>query len=755
MSQLGGIGATPARRSARISQAGSVTNQSVLTTVTTGGTRQRKKGPLTKVKSRKSNAYGASGRVGAAEELSLSATNFAQAFQTQRGAAFARDDEDETDGNDVDELGSETPSMSGGLRGRRGSSSSGPEDLTPVAPGLSFEDSDDDMTPNGNGLTASIGNTSKSFGLGHEAGMLFQPPRRQTSRGSSEESYGRPLWQRNRERRLRTQVNAQQTETHVESISTQARTQATPAKRAAIEQSVDELVAEEQARLQREGPPQVRSQTRRQNAQPRPSNPQAVNDWLGNVAKGHDHDWTSWKQYLMPLFWVALGLAALLLLARSLISDPYPESTPRAGLTTAVNARISRTWYDVADWVMPAVRDDKQPKEEIASPFNSNELDHDDYLGDQIRRIYKDLDGRIRPMGDTITQLKEDLPNYMIVRRRPDGTRELTDDFWNALMSKANSPSGNEDWIEYLKSNEAKLRDLFGIPMLNDPSDPRPEAISRAEFVRTIEQHYQSTSAQVDKKIVDAIQGLSTSIKTAAQAEAKQATIDSIRLHALAQSNLLANYELNLRKANYFSPGLGATIDPGLTSATFLNEPRPLAKYVHWLALVPHRNPPQAALAKWEEPGDCWCAAPNPALNGQAQLTVALSRPMFPLQVTIEHVPMSMMPDKKITNAPRHVELWVESDYSAQYQYSHRSGVCQNGPVGWKCLGSFTYNIHGSNHQQTFDLDAQSSVPVNKVMLRVMSNWGADHTCMYRARLHGRDAVEDYQYDTRLNDPLE
>jgi SUN domain-containing protein 1/2 len=128
---------------------------------------------------------------------------------------------------------------------------------------------------------------------------------------------------------------------------------------------------------------------------------------------------------------------------------------------------------------------------------------------------------------------------------------------------------------------------------------------------------------------------------------------------------------------------------------------------------------------------------------------------MFPLQVTIEHVPMSMMPDKKITNAPRHVELWVESDYSAQYQYSHRSGVCQNGPVGWKCLGSFTYNIHGSNHQQTFDLDAQSSVPVNKVMLRVMSNWGADHTCMYRARLHGRDAVEDYQYDTRLNDPLE
>jgi SUN domain-containing protein 1/2 len=97
----------------------------------------------------------------------------------------------------------------------------------------------------------------------------------------------------------------------------------------------------------------------------------------------------------------------------------------------------------------------------------------------------------------------------------------------------------------------------------------------------------------------------------------------------------------------------------------------------------------------------------------------------------------------------------VESDHSAQYQYSHRSGVCQDGPVGWKCLGSFTYNIHGSNHQQTFDLDAQSSVPVNKVMLRVLSNWGADHTCMYRARLHGRDAVEDYQYDTRLNDPAE
>jgi SUN domain-containing protein 1/2 len=128
-----------------------------------------------------------------------------------------------------------------------------------------------------------------------------------------------------------------------------------------------------------------------------------------------------------------------------------------------------------------------------------------------------------------------------------------------------------------------------------------------------------------------------------------------------------------------------------------------------------------------------------------------MPNPMYPQQVTIEHLPMSMMPAKKITSAPRTVELWVET---AGTQDSHVRAACMDGPAGWTCLGSFRYNIHASNHQQTFDLDVPSTVPVTKAMLRVTSNWGADRTCLYRVRLHGRDAEEDHQYGVHLNDPL-
>ena len=38
---------------------------------------------------------------------------------------------------------------------------------------------------------------------------------------------------------------------------------------------------------------------------------------------------------------------------------------------------------------------------------------------------------------------------------------------------------------------------------------------------------------------------------------------------------------------------------------------------------------------------------------------------------------------------------------------------------------------------QTFVLDGQVQTPVDKVMVRVTSNHGADHTCLYRVRVSG------------------
>jgi SUN domain-containing protein 1/2 len=706
MSQLGGMGATPARRSARISQAGSVTNQSVVTTMTTEGTRQRKKGPLTKVKARKSNAYGASGRVGAAEELSLSVTGFAQAFQNQRGDAVARDDEDEDD--DIDELGAETPRMSGARNGHAShrSPSFASEAPTPVAPGLSFMDSED-IAPSEIDLAASIGNTSKSFGPVHEAGMLFRPMRPESPRSSSEE-YAQPLWKKNRARRLQAQVNKpveQENGIKAQATQVQRPEQATPAINGSLDQSIGDLVAEEQARLQREGPPPPRNKPRKHAPNQRLNNPQIVDDWLGNVEQGHEDEpeWP-WKKYAMPAFWIFCSAMLLFLLRGFMMS----------------NQSLSSAWHNTADWIRPTER-----------PGNS--------FGD---------------MNSTITELSKLLPEYMVVKRLPSGRLEVTDEFWNALWSKFKS-GRDTDWWDYLENNGEKLRSLVGTHVSSNSIDALPEAVSRKEFLTLVQEHYRKISTQVDEKVFQAVRDEASQIKVIAQAEAKKALIDSIRLHTLAQSNLLTNYELILRKPNYFSLGHGAIIDPTLTSATYLETPPSWAWFTRRFTYSQVRSPPRAALDKWEEPGDCWCAAPNPSMKGQAQLTVSVSRPVFPQQVTIEHLPMSMMPDKKIENAPRTVELWVETDQRPQYRFAHREGACLDGLAGWTCLGSFAYNIHASNHQQTFDLDAQSPVPVRKAMLRVTSNWGANYTCLYRVRLHGRDAAPDHEYKVHLNDPVQ
>ncbi|KAF1919706.1 UNC-like C-terminal-domain-containing protein [Ampelomyces quisqualis] len=747
MSQLGGMGATPARRSARLSQAGSVTNQSVITTMTTGGTRQRKKGPLTKVKARKSNAYGASGHVGAAEELSLSATGFAQAFQNQRGDAVERDDQDD---DDIDELGAETPRMSGALNGGEAlrSSSFRPEVPTPVAPGLSFQDSEE-ITPSDNDLAASVGDTSKSFGPVHEAGMLFPPLRREPSR-QQPAARSRPLWQQNKDRRIQASANGHREEVvqvEVEAVREDHPVHAVPAVNGDLEKSIKDIVAEEQARLLREGPPEPLAKPRKQSARQQRNNPQ-VDEWLGTIEPEQDDepDWP-WRKVLMGLFWSLLVFAIASLFAQFMSQTPDSDFVSKPGMMTALSARVSRAWYDAADWVMPA-----------ETQYTTDSTSYDFSKGNDRNKKNtvwsEDSDNRLirmLKMEDAITQLRKDLPDHIVVRRNPGGTLEITDEFWNALSSKAKSAENNAEWIEFLELNKDKLRAVLGVPRNARTSDPHPEALSQDEFLALIQDHYRKISAQVDEKVAKALKSQITQITAIAQKEAKKAITDSIRFHALAQSNLLTNYELNLRKANYFSLGLGAVVDPTLTSATFSDDSWANIGFKRWMLSRPH-NPPTAALDSWAEPGDCWCAAPNPSTIGQAELTVSMPYPIYPQQVTIEHLPMTMMPTKKITNAPRTVELWVET---AGSQDSHRGGACLEGPAGWTCLGSFRYNIHASNHQQTFDLDVPSTVPVTRAMLRVTSNWGADHTCLYRVRLHGRDAEEDYQYGVHLSDPVQ
>ncbi|OGE53199.1 hypothetical protein PENARI_c008G02050 [Penicillium arizonense] len=55
-------------------------------------------------------------------------------------------------------------------------------------------------------------------------------------------------------------------------------------------------------------------------------------------------------------------------------------------------------------------------------------------------------------------------------------------------------------------------------------------------------------------------------------------------------------------------------------------------------------------------------------------------------------------------------------------------------------IGKITYDIHSDEYTQSFPIQTVidiQGIRVDKIVFRVASNWGADHTCIYRLKLHG------------------
>jgi SUN domain-containing protein 1/2 len=800
--------------------------QSVITTITSGGTRRRKQGPLTKAKSRPSNAYGASGRVGAAEELLVPATGFASAFHERRGNAVTRDDEsedEEGDESDSDDELAHDFMMSGALHGTDGRRSPVHERSSPPrgpanfalsgTPDLPFTDDDPAI---------SIGATSKSFGMEHEAGMLQESQRRTFLRSSSQQ----PTPAARGNLRLARQVATEHTTV-----------KSTP-HQPAIGKSVDKPLADERARLQREGPPRptIASQSAsrpavnptprarvpaqfqvKPRAMPPPRSPierqpeqrgdvpapqqnsgrgpaqkpahgplDRVRHWLTRVEPSNDtpdreiHDdddddddaeWLWWPM-LRSVFWGFAAFIGVLLLASMLSAAGFSDPSRKVGLHTAIGKRLSTAYYDLAEWIEPGERVPNKTQALLTWKWGDGSLDdnlmwsrmwknHNEYVA-KFEDVESAIDKKYHGINSAIDKIKEDLPMLIVIRRHPDERLEITDDFWNALLSKAQSKSDDATWMQFLKANSQKVQSLDSRPI--DTSTARPQIINRDEFADAMRKQYAILSGDIERKIAEALKTQETQIKSLIHDEIRKARMDSIRLQSLAQSNLLANYELNLKKHNYFSTGLGALIEPGLTSSTHDGRSSSFAsRHLSWLtgrylSIGRRANPPIAALARWDEFGECWCAAPNP-IRGYAQLGVTLPRRMFPKQVTVEHAPISMSPSGNIKNAPRTIELWAKTDQPIKHVYgqSHTDCMDPNGLVGqgYVCLGDFKYDIYGANHVQTFNLDAELTIPTARVVVQVTSNWGAPNTCIYRVRLHGDDAEEAPEYDVTLNDKVQ
>ncbi|OAL54342.1 hypothetical protein IQ07DRAFT_265320 [Pyrenochaeta sp. DS3sAY3a] len=752
MSQLGNMGAPTPRRSGRISnKANSVAAASDVTQLTSATPKPRRQGPLTKVKPRKSNAYGASGRVGAAEQMSVSTTGFSQAFESQRvetatveservGTATiesqrvgtpARDDIAASvtgiDANQVEMIDADSSEssevglffMSGGLDGFPSARQTIRHPDGTVTHRLEVEE--------GIVITKDPSRFTEDWSFYSPTNPVVRRPR-----------YTAPVQERPEKFHLLKPTNLQ--------ISHP------------VHESSDDESSEDEAAVQPQGLQEA----------PKKSWDESLCDMaeeLGHkVANYREANggqllaWSWWKKFALWALYASIFLVACFwpIQAKPVHTDSGVTSTIRFG--SVVASRLEYTWGGIVKFIrVPPPLTYEEERTAFAAGNDNilwgrmekmNRYYHEIFAN--YTRRFSNMDAQHEDMRATLDELRQKLPEVMLVHQYKNGRNEITDDFWHALIKKASSSEKDPAWQDFLKQTRTKLVAMMDSPIEKDKS--RLHAISRDEFVKEMERHYQVVSTRVDKQVKDALRNLDSRV----QAEARKTAMASIRLHSLAQTNLLANYELHMKQPNYFSIGLGAYVDAMHTSTTFTQAFNGWLDYLYMPTAL-RRNPPAAALVKWEEPGDCWCAAPTENKDGQLQLAITMEQPIFPKQLTIEHVPKSMVPRRKIDRAPRDVELWVQTDGAITPTHIEKPPYCDPLPSryeGWQCMGRFRYDIHGDNHVQTFDIGSVTELPVRKTLLRVANNWGAEHTCLYRVRLHGDDAQEDHVYTVQYNDKV-
>ncbi|KAJ5246611.1 hypothetical protein N7468_001594 [Penicillium chermesinum] len=253
-----------------------------------------------------------------------------------------------------------------------------------------------------------------------------------------------------------------------------------------------------------------------------------------------------------------------------------------------------------------------------------------------------------------------------------------------------------------------------------------------------------------------------------------------------------------IHRINFLSPTWGAAIDPYNTARTAGSKYSRLQRFLTNVAGIrpafhgPY--PPIQALLPWKEPEECWCHD-----DTFSQISIVLGHDIVPEEVVVEHIPEGETLNPGF--APRDIELWahyqivpvvepVEEPEVASSWFSMFGGSAGNkapaeadlpskaqpkadsrtrkdlhdilmsslrissesepegsysddpalGPSFYR-IATMRYDIHAYDHIQRFPVNTVIDIPgirVDHVVFRVKSNWGAEQTCIYRLKLHGR-----------------
>lgn len=344
---------------------------------------------------------------------------------------------------------------------------------------------------------------------------------------------------------------------------------------------------------------------------------------------------------------------------------------------------------------------------------------------------------------------------------------------------------------QWSRANQFKIQDLQdrveelarrGIKSPTD-KDEKATLVSRDEFMRHIKTEFSTNRAQINAEMdeirregqaqvknllsrIDAInqQKPNTLTKNDVAAIIKEIVprlVGDMKLEALAQGKIYANWESELdNHINWFNP-MYAVTNPKLSSSTWDPYKRGVKK--SYTPGLKGTMPPDIALHPWEHDGECWCAARQ--LNRRrnphgAHLAVMLAEPVVPTHLVLEHILPGATTDPG--SRPKLVEVYAEiadDDVRQNVRYfSHKFFPADERsswdaervdlPDAYVKIGETTYEgaeHHGGVHiYRLSDELVALRAETDSVVVRAVTNYGAEkHTCFYRLRLFGHRLGKD------------
>ena len=373
----------------------------------------------------------------------------------------------------------------------------------------------------------------------------------------------------------------------------------------------------------------------------------------------------------------------------------------------------------------------------------------------RLRQMIRDAENNHTALFNRVEALEEFLPPRMVVDV-VDDQLVIKEEFWNVLASKLRGDSGMFD--AFVAANEKAATEIA-----RAASEEHLSTAMNSKRVLTPEDMMEMLNEQasdVDKKLETWSGEQLAMVRTQATQIAKEVAQDAAsdprtQLSVLIKSKIIANIYDSLSAVNYFSPNMGAIVDPHHSSPTALKPSKKHAWFGRPLQQV--TAPHVAAIQKWEETGECWCAAKSIGIKGKAQLAIITEHMIAPRRLIVEHIPRTGA--QSIASAPQDIELWAEvfsvkeaEEWRRRFRMDHPQYDLEcaeaSPPTDTSvCIASGTYDIHAENWVQRFDtfIDMENRFPrmaAGKFYYRVMSNWRSEQTCTYRVRLTGQDIWE-------------